>query len=408
MQALHIFHHNDLDGRMSAALVYAYYKKYRTNYRKFIMHEVDYSMELDFSSIPAGDAIAFVDYSFSGDNNWNKFVRLIEKKSNYCIWIDHHASSKDRLLYFEELYKTNHKNAKSIKANNGDMSSHISSANDKDDSIAYEYIDSNTYVFFSDKYCATWLCYYVYSNKVANEVLHLNEGYYFFDEPDLVPILVRYVDSWDTWKKNIPATDEFNYGCFTLSKDPKLIINQRLGYEVWRIFNPEDDAYKEREDRFIKDIINKGFAIKDYNENVNAGTRKGCMFEFYIVDNRHDDGTRVYKCAGMNTTIFNSSVFGDEVYNEYDMVCPFSMNKDGFWRYSLFSHIKDWNGKTSCKDIAEFIGHLKYSLSGGGHLGSAGFITTKKLIHPNCVLMLKDGLFGNKLAICDKKKLNLK
>jgi oligoribonuclease NrnB/cAMP/cGMP phosphodiesterase (DHH superfamily) len=78
-------HHNDLDGRCSAAIVYKHYP-----YCRFI--EMDYRRSLPIEGIAPDEVIYIVDFSLQHPGDWE---RLLSKTSN-VIWIDHHETAIDK------------------------------------------------------------------------------------------------------------------------------------------------------------------------------------------------------------------------------------------------------------------------------------------------------------------------
>lgn len=94
-----VFHHNDLDGYASGAVV----AKYRNNYNEEDFFEVDYVMTLPLEKVANKEEVWFVDYSFTEKT---KYVldTLIEKECK-IFWIDHHTSSMDFLAKYPEYKK---------------------------------------------------------------------------------------------------------------------------------------------------------------------------------------------------------------------------------------------------------------------------------------------------------------
>lgn len=79
-------HHNDLDGRCSAAIV-----KYRFSPRYVITFiEMDYSYELDLSKIKKDEYVYIVDFSLKPDVI-EKLLAITKK----VVWIDHHVTAKE-------------------------------------------------------------------------------------------------------------------------------------------------------------------------------------------------------------------------------------------------------------------------------------------------------------------------
>lgn len=88
-----IIHHNDMDGRSSAAIVYKKYNIYETI--RFV--EMDYAKQLDLSIIQKDEKVVIVDFSLKPDV-MNKLLDITKN----VTWIDHHATA--------ELYPYQHLN----------------------------------------------------------------------------------------------------------------------------------------------------------------------------------------------------------------------------------------------------------------------------------------------------------
>lgn len=89
-----VFHHNDLDGRCAAAVVYAKYGATKTVRLK----EVDYDTGIPFDEIEKGEMVYIVDFSIPEED----MAKLKEITSN-IVWIDHHATSLRRSYNTKEL-----------------------------------------------------------------------------------------------------------------------------------------------------------------------------------------------------------------------------------------------------------------------------------------------------------------
>lgn len=81
------FHHNDMDGYCSAAIVSA--ETNNKNKEDYI--EIDYIAPIPTDIVENGETVYFVDYSFSG-KNLEALDELINRNCN-IIWIDHHRTS---------------------------------------------------------------------------------------------------------------------------------------------------------------------------------------------------------------------------------------------------------------------------------------------------------------------------
>lgn len=88
MSGIICYHHNDLDGRSSAALVKFFNTIYDMTPADFI--ECDHSNPID-TEIAKGKTVYIVDYSF-GENEL-QYLEEIHKNADKIIWIDHHKTA---------------------------------------------------------------------------------------------------------------------------------------------------------------------------------------------------------------------------------------------------------------------------------------------------------------------------
>ena len=87
-----VFHHNDLDGRCSGAIV-----KYLYEPQEVELFEIDYSIPFPIESIEAEDTILILDFSIEPE----MMKRLLEITKD-VVWIDHHKSAIEKYNDFGE------------------------------------------------------------------------------------------------------------------------------------------------------------------------------------------------------------------------------------------------------------------------------------------------------------------
>lgn len=89
-----VFHHNDADGRSSAAVtLIALENTIAIQPGKIKLRESDYSMDIDFVEESKGyDCVLFVDFTCPPE----VFQKIKEENTDKCIIIDHHISSYDK------------------------------------------------------------------------------------------------------------------------------------------------------------------------------------------------------------------------------------------------------------------------------------------------------------------------
>jgi oligoribonuclease NrnB/cAMP/cGMP phosphodiesterase (DHH superfamily) len=372
MKAYHICHHTDEDGIASAAVIYEYLKIVNKGNRKnikFFFYKLDYTMDLNKvlpNNIPIEDEVYFVDYSFSKKQNIDFMINLANNGIK-VIWIDHHKTSEG-LIYGEIL------ESKSI------------------------YNHANIEYFVDTNYCATYLAYkYAYlklnSDYKVDYLIFAGSG-----ELDYVPLYIKYVDSWDTWKHNMSYTTEFNYGMSTIKHGPTNLFSNIFRFNsenLNKLFSNDKKDHKIIEsymNKFVNTAIAKGKVIKEYKDFENDVFCDEHGFECVIADHTSTIGTRYYRCFAVNRR-GNSTMFGDRV-NKYDIVIGFHYNGKQYV-YSLYTSKVD----VDCEYLAKKLGSVS-GLGGGGHTQAAGFQMYDRIIRDNSILHINNKLFNrNKYSI---------
>lgn len=370
MKAYHICYHTDEDGLATAAVIYEYLKRVNKEDKKrtlYFFYKIDYTMDLKEvlpDDIPSGDEIYFVDYSFSNMNNL-KYVLELSNKDINIIWIDHHKTSQDIIdNYFNSTCQ-----------------------------VLNMY--PNFHYFINTEYCGAYLAYfYAYIKINYNIAIEKIKPHLSILDDDLnIPLYIKYVDSWDTWKHNMPNTTEFNIGIRSIRRTPKNALSFMLDYKsnlINKLFSNDDNDFKEIEKYMqtnINKIINTGKTIKLYQDIENESICNEYGFKFDIIEYVSLYESHTYHCFAVNKR-GNSTMFGDKI-NEYDIVVPFQFNGSKYV-YSLYTN-KEY---VDCEDLAKKLGNYN-KLGGGGHKQAAGFQTYNQLIEANCIININKKIFTN-------------
>ena len=84
-------HHNDLDGRCSAAIVKKWFDGLLNNTRRLEFIEMDYKDSVDYSHWNSKfEDVIIVDFSLKPDE-----MQALRSRSGDVVWIDHHATARD-------------------------------------------------------------------------------------------------------------------------------------------------------------------------------------------------------------------------------------------------------------------------------------------------------------------------
>jgi hypothetical protein len=326
-----VVHHNDDDGRCAAAIVQREFTSFETvdehNYIEY-GHSGEIAHDFIEELRPMGDSVYIVDLAL--DDVIIQLIRdiLAQRPNTKIIHIDHHETTFKRM---ENL-------------------------SDEDKVIMS---NENITKFYRKDACGALLTY-IYSCMSEDERAHIDEMYYdfteegshfafFLDTPQQriyrIPMMLRYINDWDTWTHAFKETKYFNlgFGC---------VGDKHPMNPVWDILYGNDITVI---DKYLKD----GMAIYSYKESENRHKMK-FAHEYNISWVTRDGEFKQTTMLCLNSN-GNSTVFGDKI-NEYDVVCLYMYHGDTQkWYYSIYS-----TRGIDVSEIAEYYG-------GGGHPGASGF-----------------------------------
>lgn len=235
------FHHNDLDGESSAAVVAKFTGD--TDPDDYIAY--NYEAEFPQDRIEPNEQVYIVDLSFS--EGTLPTLQSIMKKTDQLTWIDHHASSIELIQNHPEL-------------------------ND------------------------------IFGTRNSNNSAAVLCWQYMSESPDYdqVPTALKLVSSYDTWKHDTPMDREFKFGCETIDwtclsnlwttllnvADTntatdliELLINKGIVIKEWTQSYYED--YRKRNLYFKKMIINgKEYSVPFLNHDRDSDAF-GPLFDAY-------------------------------------------------------------------------------------------------------------------------------
>lgn len=331
---MYIFHHNDDDGRCSAAIIYNEIAGGKTSYMT-ADNFIEYSHGMTMPDIPAdklhdNEEIFIVDLALD-----NVIFATIEKllTTNPTLKIRHIDHHKTTLSFLEGL---------------------------TDDQKS---VMSKVRKLYRDGISASMLCW-VYGcmrdaerDRLDDETIpegdrdtfDFTDGYshvgFDIGKPSFrdirVPMIVRFIDDWDVWRHAIQGTKEFHAGF-------GLIENKHPMEDFWH-----DYFYSSALHMLNEQIMKPGSAILKYNTVQYKHMMKNAF---------------VYMLNGLsilclNTDVHTSTVFGEEI-NNYPAVCVY--NYDGakkLWTYSMYSS----------SDIGIDVSVICKQYHGGGHQHASGF-----------------------------------
>ena len=359
-----IFHHGDMDGFASAAIISAAvsnlmrgsYNHYNVSDENIEYVVCNHSSEIKFDpeTLTPDTLVFIVDYSPSNPEHLTLFSRIFDIVEGNVVWIDHHATSTDVM----------EKNP---------VMKHIA--------------NTTGYVDPTNTAAATVLCYewYEAASRVFDHDVDIRTNlmniYFELDEVSIdIPYWIKLVDDYDRWQMNMEESLQFNNGCYyyglhdVFTNMSSLCDIKPASFRDMLTMSPYPDGCMC--DLKCEEIISTGKILTEAKNRDNKRLVNAISFEREF---QTEDG-KSYKVICLNA-VGNSSVFGDK-YDEYDAVCLFSYNGTHY-EYSMFA--KD-SSPIDCSAFAKYFGE-KYGITGGGHLHAAGWSTPENILEKNIIKM---------------------
>lgn len=370
-----VYHHNDMDGCMSAHIIRKYIENNLSdNIGPADFQEKNYDDEFDMSGIREkeltkgflGTICFIVDLSFT-KKTYSKLIGLCNKAS-MVIWIDHHKSSKDLVdsINVENFPKN------LIAIVNTSLSAsllcygvslirpfkliELIGIHPNVNSLHYQYLTmaletsypSGTIIVGLDNSIKILASRIAIDDKI-NNAFNNTESSCEKQISNVVPIGIMFIDDHDRWENLMANSDEFFLGIN--SEVSSFVISDHESGNLY--YNP---LYTDILDRnYMQEKIDDGAIIKKYLFNRYSRELKNKFIVTIEIDETE------YNICCMNSR-GNSWVFQED-YNNYDAVCLFSYSgKSNKWVHSIYSS----NPNFDCAKVAEQYG-------GGGHKGAAGF-----------------------------------
>lgn len=301
---VHIFTHTDLDGYAAGYVVLQ-----ALNKEKCEVTHLNYDKEPVLENIKNGDTVVITDYSLSNDQ-YRQILNLVGDEGK-LIWCDHHITAINRYLDDEDLI-----------------------------------IDG----IRSTKYCGAVLAWCYFNDIDTDEI---NNQLSYEELIEKIPLWLRLVDAWDTWKLDSPYRTNAEY--------LNLGVQNNLSMELM------EKIAKRTYDFYLLKEINRGKIYAQYRNEWSKSLREKYMFT-RTLGGALFGVNRDVNVAVLNVGCGNSQFFGDEI-NNYDVCITMCFNGKQ-WVVSYYSSKPD----IDCSLCASHFG-------GGGHKSAAG-CTFEQLLPP--------------------------
>lgn len=296
---VHILTHSDLDGYSAGYVVLQHFGKKNCNIEHF-----NYDREPVIEKYGEGDTVVITDYSLSNDQYRQIFAQIGE--TGDLIWLDHHISAINRYHEEKDLYLQGLR---------------------------------------STKYCGAALAWFYFNDFDTEDV----ENIPYEELVEKLPLWLRLVDAWDTWKTDSPYRRNAELLNLALCNELSMENIARIARDdivyTYNLLKPISTGklYEKYKDMWAKQFREKYMFILEDNPGEQFGTH------------------RKIRIAMMNIGCANSTFFGEYI-NECDVCITFCCNGQEFV-VSAYSSKDD----IDCSLFAKNHG-------GGGHKGAAGCI----------------------------------
>lgn len=291
---VHILTHNDLDGYAAGYVVLQHFGKENCD----VVH-LNYDKEPAIENFKIGDKVFITDYSLTNDQ-YRQIQTLVGEEN--LVWCDHHITAINRYKEEENIYV---------------------------DGIR------------STKYCGavlTWCYFNDIDTEEIDDILSYNELI------EKVPLWLRLVDAWDTWKLDSPYRINAEY--------LNISVHSRLSMDL--IAKIAKNIY----DGELLKIISMGKAYTQFRDQWAEAFAKSYGFEV-TMSGKLFDNERIVQAYVLTLGNANSQFFGSKI-NEYDVCITQCFDGTG-WKMSLYSTKDDI-------DVSVFAKRF----GGGGHKGASG------------------------------------
>lgn len=357
-KVIHIYHHFDADGYVSAAVIIRHFRnKIDSGELEVKTYSCKHNTPMNFDTIDIeNDMVYIVDFSFTNPRDVESVVKLASSFIEYAgcekeydiilqlmgkmIWIDHHASSADLI------------------------------ENDKTGTLKLLAMAGSVHPENIFAGCMlTWLYFNYSTTELYDGILEPIQNYIEKN----CPTWIRLVDDYDKWAHKMENSTAFVTALNSIHGG----LYSNLLASCKNSFCMNDD---DTNDNLCHSLIKEGITIDEYRKYENARALKNSAFHctFTLPDDTTLDILAINRVG-------NSLIFGDYI-KDVDAVVTYSF--DGhLWNYSIFSHeSKDY----PVNKVAEMYKE-KYGITGGGHKHAAGWATPVCIFDlPNDTSISKD------------------
>lgn len=173
-----------------------------------------------------------------------------------------------------------------------------------------------------------------------------------------MPEAVRLVGRFDVQDEQYADAWPFIYGLMARSSHPY----ERLWSDLLFVSDIRSDL--------VSTIIKEGRVIERYRDRVFAENMKNA-FESTLLGHR---------ILCLNTQDKGSMQFASKAAEDYEMFLAYRKRSDGLWEHSLYQNHPD----ADCGALAVAVRDHYKLISGGGHRGAAGFVSTRPIDFEYC------------------------
>lgn len=341
MKTVHIYAPTTYDSKLSSALAYEYFKKYRNDVDDYHARSIKTDTDEIIKDIKDNDVVVIIGYSFMAMRSLS-YIRQLIGPGHEVIFINNNEIVYDMIMHDDV------------------------SIEDGTYDIGFKYkIDT--------KHSLSYLTYVHFASLLHRE----------FSIPENIMLLERALTN--DAKSNQDMLEEYicglNSNKYSLKNAVRAALNHNGNLDIYR--NSEDENVAI--DKFITRTIRSGKIVRQYIINMVEELEHKWAYKFNIYDNLK---CLTYYCIALSCPSNYTVVM--ELLKRYDIVVTYRKNQEsGLWEYFMFSSEM---GSTDC-------GYIAMVLNGAG-TKTRGVFTSKKCIFDKYKwISIDESIFGKPKAV---------
>lgn len=346
MKTVHIYAPNTYDSKLSSALAYEYFKKYRDDVDKYYAHTIITDTDEITKEVKDDDIVVIIGYSFMAMRSLS-YIRQLIGPGHEIIFINNNEIVYDIIMHDD------------LSIDNGTYDIYLNYKIDDKHSLSYL-----TYTYFAGL---------IHSSPITDDMI-----------PENIILLERALTN--DARSNQDMLEEYicglNSNNYSLKNAVRAALNHNGKLDIYQ--NSEDEIIAI--DKFITRTIRSGKIVRQYIINMVEEIERKWAYRFNIYDNLK---CSTYNCIAISCPSNYTVVM--ELLKRHDIVITYRKNQEsGLWEYFMFS---------SDIDLTIDCGYIAKILNGTG-TKTRGVFTSKKCIFDKYSwISIDENIFGKPKAV---------